>query len=520
MYRPPEALTSTADVKKTPSPLTTSSAPRARPTVRHKSPASSTRTQRRSEDRATPPAAHADAIPGPLAPTGHAAEQTPLAAPAAHERIPATFTRHGERIVPPPRRAPTDASRRSDMSGILSPKPVRTATGVWRPVPTLPLAGYDAEDDDDEDDEDDGGPVLSDVVQRSAHLAHEAWSLAVLGPTPKRSGDTLPYAPSNAPSNESDGEEDDFHKTMLHDPELDVLARVPSPWHDASDVGDGLLTDGHTTTPSSLTTDATPGDVPHTRSPSAKPSGAEATSDAVFQHALPLPRSAEAHTHAGALTLSLPYELCAAPHAAVTPPAAPVDELDADGDTPLTPVHTVTAQERSEWATGEGGVRAVSPAESLAAALVPGTLPSADAAPPALVADEPSSPFSCASPLFDDASTATSGSSPADATLHYSIATASKADDDDAYFLSPDEMITLTDLDSAWDSAHLRDTDAPRAAARSAAPPAASAAPAAVPTRAPAAKRRRCAVETHAAAPAPRTPAAARRVPRLRSRAS
>ena len=518
MYRPPEALTSTADVKKTPSPPVTSTTPRARPAVRHKSPASSTRAPRRSEDRTETSA-------WPPTPVERTAEHAPVTAPVAYaalERVPATFTRHGERIVPPPRRAPTDAPRRSDMSGILSPKPVRTATGVWRPAPTLPLAGYDAEDDDDDDDDDDA--VVSHVVQRSAHLAHEAWAMAVLGTAPKRPGDALPYAPSNAPSNESDGEEDDFHKTMLHDPELDVLARVPSPWHSVSDVGDSMLTDGHTTTPSSLTTDATPGDVPRTRSPSAKLPGTEAASDAVFQHALPLPRSAEAHTHAGALTLSLPYELCAVPHAAVTPPAAPVGELDADGDTPLTPVHTVTAQERSERAVGENGARGVSPAESLAAALVPGTLPSADAAPPALATDVPSSPFSCASPLFDDASTTTSGSSPADATLHYSLATAAKADDDDAYFASPDEMITLTDLDSAWDSAHLRDTDAPpraaRAAAAPAAAPASAGAPAAVPTRSPAAKRRRCAVETHGAAPAPRTTAAARRVPRLRSRAS
>lgn len=467
MYRPPEALTS--EHKKAPSPPAPASASRAKNGARNKSPGLTVRLARRSEDRApAPPAEPASAAPAP----------TPV------EQTPATFTRHGERIIPPPRRT-VEVSRRADMSGILSPKPVRTASGVWRPLPPMPLEDEDEEEEDDDDD------VGSDVVQRSADIARQAWSIAVLGAQPKPNVHSVVLAseaapawpPSSAPSNESDGEEDDFHKTMLHDPELDLLTHVPSPSHDGSDASDGVLTDGNVTTPASCAKEGSPGDVAPTRSPSAKLPASEAGSDAVFQHALPLPRSTEAHAHAGSLTLSLPYELCPAPSAAATPPAAD-GELDADGDTPLTPVHSVTAQERAERASL--GARGASPAETLAA-LLPDTLPSADA--PA-APDAPSSPFSPASPLFDDASPSTSDSAPTDATLHLSLS-AEPHEEDDAYFASPDEIMALTDLDHAWDSAHLRD-DAPRT---------------------PHGKRRRCAPEAKCA-PAPR------RMPRLRSRAS
>lgn len=469
MYKPPEALT--AEQAKAASASPPMPTPRTKNNARNaKSPAPQVRP---APKRATP---------------------EPLDRP---EHAPATFTRHGERIVPPPRR---EAPRPADMSGIMSPKPVRTATGVWRPLPVT----VDEEDDEDDEDEDEG-----DVVQRSADLAHQAWSIAVFGqPKPGAAVKSVVFAsdhtwpPSAAPSNESDGEEDDFHRTMLHDPELDLLTHVPSPSQDGSDASDGVMTDGNVTTPASCAKEGSPltSEPFGTRSPSVKqssPDHAEVQSNAVFQHALPVPMRTTESAHAGALTLSLPYDALAAPTPLDTESRDPA--LDADGETPLTPIHTITVQELAERSAPKD--KSASPAAL--AALIPPSLPS-DAAPP--VARES---LHDAAPLFDASASATapepSAPEPAHwldptpsqmathASLHLTMQEAQGDSDVDTYFSSPEEMMALTDLDLAWDSAHLRDED----------------------KRAPHAKRARRADAKCAPA---RTET--RRVPRLRSRAS
>ena len=66
--------------------------------------------------------------------------------------MPPTFTRRGERITEPTRRRQSNNGTTTDetyMSGIMSPKPVRTAAGIGRVGPA-PVS-----DDDDDDDDDD-----------------------------------------------------------------------------------------------------------------------------------------------------------------------------------------------------------------------------------------------------------------------------------------------------------------------------------------------------------------------------
>lgn len=353
---------------------------------------------------------------------------------------PATFTRHGERIPEPPRRR----SSTSSSPGICSPKPVRTAPGVWRNASPEPCVDEEEDEDDEEDD-------IREVARPAAvhiALAEQAWSMAM---------------PAAADDSDGDDDDNDFHKSMLDDPELDMLMRGES--RDSDEASDAL-TDGHVTTPASSGggKDNSPA---ATRGVSPVKDEGDATV-AVFAHALPVPSraAAEPGTHAGSLTLSLPYAFGATP-AEAWPMGEAAAPLDTD-DTPLTPVRTVTAAEIAERmrrsSPGEGvhspdalpTLAAPSPSlpsalpEPAAASSSAGASPHPQAASPALLDDD--------TPLSDDARTpdaAYDANAPAwlacDAPL--CLALPRCGDDDDDALFSPEKMMGLTELDRVWDDA-------------------------------------------------------------------
>ncbi|PKI84014.1 hypothetical protein MVES_002092 [Malassezia vespertilionis] len=446
MYRPPEALTS--ETKKTVAALSAAT-PRPKQTVRTSPKSLSTGLE---EDVDT--------------------------------NAPATFTRHGERIVPPKRR---DAAHKS---GILSPKPVRTAVGFLR-APPLPIPVEEEEEEEEEDD-------FVDVVQRSANLAQQAWSIAMLGKTQKPSGrvNRVVFAsehvvehawPPSAVSVESDGEEDDFHRTMLHDAELDLLARGDTTLE--NDTSDGANTDGNVPTPASCGKERSPSlsERPPSAAPCSEP--CEGSGDAVFQHALPVPSPCTVDaTHAGSLTLSLPYDFFhAGPPASYPETRRESSVAELDVETPLTPTHTVTAAEMAEGAP---------PSETLISLLSPSlpsdairqespmtpaaTTPTHDLGSDYVIVDEDgASPnFAPATPEFfapesvSDPNTETSaeeshGNSPnawveeedripsAALSLHLGMKFASRVEIEevDPFFSAPETIMGLTELDRAWGSA-------------------------------------------------------------------
>lgn len=342
MYKPPEALTS--DSKRALPPNTV---PRCK----------STSTSLRQKSKSYIQPEESSDSPTPTRITLRFASRSPQ--PSSNDlQMPPTFTRGGERITQPIRRRQSNngtTSNETYMSGIMSPKPVRTAAGIWRVGPA-PVS-----DDDDDDDGDEN--EVDELARNALHVefAERAWSASVQD-VPKSGA---PAVATSAPDVESDGDDDnDFHRTMLLDAELDMLTRVDSP---RGSEYDGPLTDGHMTTPASSGSKDSPS---CTRSCS--PTSDE-TKDTVFSHALPVPhsRSSEAGAHAGSLTLSLPYEFAPGMHHVPvqneTTLASPI--LDAHGDTPLTPVHTVTAAELAEKSDKEED-------KSILPSLVDATLPS------------------------------------------------------------------------------------------------------------------------------------------------
>ncbi|WFD31353.1 hypothetical protein MSPP1_002388 [Malassezia sp. CBS 17886] len=512
MYRPPEALT--AEQRRSP-PEPSPPAGRAKGTARHAPKAAppppvgirlTGRLARKDADdaggdvldeseQAAPPSAPPSAA---RTAARTAASSAPALAPAsAPLHAPATFTRHGERMLAPVTRHRDETrAKRIFMSGAVSPKPVRTAAGLWR----VPAAHAAALADDDEDDDDDDDDVV-DVV---------AWSTLPLDPPASA------WAPSGgadqAPSVcESDAEEDDFHQTMLNDAELDMLARadVASPGSEVSD--GGALTDGHVTTPASCEKESSPGDLPphsgrasmrSTQSPSHAGDGSAV--DSVFAHALPVPcdRGSEQAAHAGLLTLSLPYDLLAKPgaertwaHGDATEPVA--SDLDTDGDLPLTPMHMLAAAELAGRVdapdASDDGARKLS---ALAAASLPSDLSAEERRVSAGCALRPTSPLrqhasplssppadrtpflddTCASPTLFSADSPPESATPplgpcGDASvawldgdalqpqlattlcLHFGMAQMrrpSDTDDSDTLFSPPETTIPLTDLDLAW----------------------------------------------------------------------
>ncbi|WFC98444.1 hypothetical protein MYAM1_001171 [Malassezia yamatoensis] len=531
MYRPPEALTSEPR-KGAHISSTHASSTRSKSQTRTKSPTLTLRYTQRQDDHTQPVSQSAGqsdsssaAVPTPKlrisgsAPVSSQKQHTPA------EYIPATFTRHGERIVPPPRRPGAASSGRTDMCGILSPKPVRTMTGLWRaPMATTTSAESKEDDDDDDDDDDDANDSVlgiggSDFVLRSTNLAREVWSSLALNEQswhPKvsdpRAGlntEATPWTlPSNNLGNESDGEEEDFHKTMFHDLELDDLGTAT----DSALQGVALQPDAVISSDPQIRSprtcqEASPNsDTQRTQSPVNGAGSTEHTNDPVFQHALPLPRSTESHTHAGSLTLSLPFEMNPTLHAhtATTPPSSlEQDDLDAEGDTPLTPIHTVMVQDLAERATVDS-LQNTSSEDPLTAVLRSSALPSAETCE-SLASNPPSSPFSVASPLFDETSSVSSDSSPTEVCLHLAFS-AEHSTETDPYYTSRETMMALTDLDRAWSCQSTQDPTETK-----------------IHPSTPAVKRQRCAVDTactlRSVQNAKRV-ARPRRMTRVRSRAS
>ena len=91
--------------------------------------------------------------------------------------MPPTFTRRGERITEPTRRRQSNNGTATDgtyMSGIMSPKPVRTAAGIGRVGPA-PVS--------DDDDDDDGDENEVDELARNA--LHVEFCLLYTSPSPR-----------------------------------------------------------------------------------------------------------------------------------------------------------------------------------------------------------------------------------------------------------------------------------------------------------------------------------------------
>ena len=251
------------------------------------------------------------------------------------------------------------------MAGIMSPKPVRTADGVCR-MGMAPVS--DDEEDDEEEDH-----VVDELARDALHVdfAERAWAISIddakyrgghteifcaaaeqgsygrnealdignLGDGSRTDAGAFRDACSGGCDDYEDDDDDDndFHQTMLQDAELDMLTRVDSP---KGSEDDDALTDGHATTPASCGLKDSPDEIR-----SCTPPMSEETKDTVFAHALPVPhpRTSDSGTHAGSLTLSLPYEFAACTTSTPLP--------DANGETPLTPVHTMTAAELAEMSS-------------------------------------------------------------------------------------------------------------------------------------------------------------------------
>lgn len=447
MYKPPEALT--ADMKRA-SPVNVHAKPKAagRP---HPKPLSLVKKE--GEE--------------PRTPTRITLRLPPQSASAADDiHTPATFTRRGERMTEPIRKKVT---RVDNETGIMSPKPVRTASGVWR-MSTTPLPNPDEDDDEDDDIDDEGaGEVARSTVQLD--FAERAWSIA-MSDTPK------PILHAGEPDLcvDSDGEEDDFHQTMLHDDELDMLTRVDSP-KDSEE--DGPLTDGHITTPASCGAKDSPAEArscsPALSGPALSPP-VEGGKDPVFSHALPVPHvlANDPSVHAGSITLSLPFDLTQpVPHTnpsmgAGDTVSSPI--LDAHGETPLTPVHAhvVSTPDEDE---DKDGLRS----------LVPPTLPSdlSQIKPASTPSFSPSSPSSnidegpeqtLLDTAFEAAEPAavSQESSHKEAWLNTEPALHMPLDDTDMdpFLGAPEKMFALTDLDRAWNLAIDCDTGSAEAPKR------------------------------------------------------
>lgn len=453
MYKPPEALT--ADSKRASPPNTV---PKCKSTPTSSSLRPKSKSHIKSEENSDSPTSARITL--------RFSSRSPQ--PSTNDlQMPPIFTRRGERITEPTRRRQSNKGTATDetyMSGIMSPKPVRTAAGIGRVGPA-PVS-----DDDDDDDGDDN--EVDELARNALHVefAERAWSVSVQD-APKSGAHAVP---ASAPDAESDGDDDnDFHRTMLLDAELDMLTRVDSP---KGSEYDGPLTDGHMTTPASPGSRDSPS---WTRSCS--PTSDE-NKDTVFVHALPVPhsRSSESGAHAGSITLSLPYEFAPGMHhdslqheAAL---ASPI--LDAHGDTPLTPVHTVTAAELAEKSDKEddknilpslvtpslpSDLSRVSPTPIPRSpdALMGSTMTGVDAAGSASAnGDLDSLP---AAPLLEDAFES-SDQSPtprediiprSEIWLDTSTSMKLPLRDDadmDPLFNVPDKIMALTDLDRAWGS--------------------------------------------------------------------
>ncbi|WFD27438.1 hypothetical protein MNAN1_002435 [Malassezia nana] len=336
----------------------------------------------------------------------------------------------------------------------MSPKPVRTASGVWR-MSTTPLPNQDDDDDDDDLDDEGAGEVARNTFQLD--FAERAWCIA-LSDTPKP---ILPAADQD--SVDSDGEEDDFHQAMLHDAELDMLTRADSP-KDSEE--DAPLTDGHITTPASCGAKDSPADgrscSPALSGPALSPP-VEGGKDPVFSHALPVPHvpSNDPSVHAGSITLSLPFDLThPIPHTNPVKGAADTSSppiLDAHGENPLTPVHTHSVSSPDE-----------DDEKDSLRSLVPPTLPSdlSQAKPATSLSFSSSSPSSNMEEgpeqtLLDTAfetgepAAVSQEASHKDAWLNTGPALHMFLDDTDMepFLGAPEKMFALTDLDRAWNLA-------------------------------------------------------------------
>lgn len=435
MYKPPEALT--ADVK------------RASPVVMHAKPKTATRphpkplslTKREDEELRTP--------------TRITLRLPPQSASAVDDiHTPATFTRRGERMTEPVRKK---VAKADDETGIMSPKPVRTASGVWRMSTTLfPNQDEEEEEEEDDLDEEGAGEVARSTLQLD--FAERAWSIA-MSDTPK----SILHTDEQNLCVDSDGEEDDFHQTMLHDDELEMLTRADSP-KDSDE--DAPLTDGHVTTPASCGAKDSPADArscsPALSNSALSPS-MEGGKDPVFSHALPVTHvlANDPSVHAGSITLSLPFGLThPTPHqnnGAGVGDTVSSPILDAHGETPLTPVHSHSVSSPDEDEEKDGFCSLVRP-----------TLPSdlSQAKPTLTSSLSPSSPSSnidegpeqtLLDTAFESAEpTAVSQeSSHKDVWLNTGPALHMPLDDTDMdpFLGAPEKMFALTDLDRAWNLA-------------------------------------------------------------------
>ncbi|WFD20038.1 hypothetical protein MCAP1_002282 [Malassezia caprae] len=362
------------------------------------------------------------------------------------------------------------AARTDSETGIMSPKPVRTASGVWR-MSTAPFPSHDEDDEDDDDDLDEEG--AGEVARNTLQLdfAERAWSIA-MSDTQK----PILHAGEQDLCVDSDGEEDDFHQTMLHDDELDMLTRTDSP-KDSDE--DAPLTDGHITTPASCGAKDSPAEA-RSCSPALSNSAlsppTEGGKDPVFSHALPVPHvlAKDPSVHAGSITLSLPFDLThPTPHGntgagAGDTVSSPI--LDAHGETPLTPVHSHSVSSPDEDEEKDGF-----------RPLVPPTLPSdLSQVKPALTSSfSPSSPSSNIDEgpeqsLLDTAfetaepTAVSQESSHKEAWLNTGPALQMSLDDTDMdpFLGAPEKMFALTDLDRAWNLAIDCDTGSSEAPKR------------------------------------------------------
>ena len=447
MYKPPEALT--ADVK------------RASPVAMHAKPKSAARPHPKPLSLVKK---EGDEVRTPTRITLRVPPQSASAVDDVH--TPATFTRRGERMTEPIRKK---ATRADNETGIMSPKPVRTASGVWRMSTTL-FPNQDEEDEDEDDlDEEGAGEVARNTLQLD--LAERAWSIA-MSDTPK----PILHVDEQDLCADSDGDEDDFHQTMLHDDELDMLTRADSP-KDSDE--DAPLTDGHVTTPASCGAKDSPVEA-RSCSPALSNSASsppmEGRKDPVFSHCLPVPHvlTNDLSVHAGSITLSLPFDLTQpTSHTNISTGvgdsvSSPI--LDAHGETPLTPVHSHTVSSPDEDEEKERLCSLVPPTlPSDLSQVKPIMAPSLSSSSPLSNIDEGSeqtlldTAFETGEPAAVSQETAHKDAwINAGPSLHMSL----DDTDMDPFLGAPEKMFALTDLDRAWNLAIDCDADSAEAPKR------------------------------------------------------
>ena len=476
MYRPPEALTTSEQKRTSTAPVTASPTPAGAPASSGKAksarPGKASKGGVRVKEDAAPTAAPVRTLPKITILPRH----SPPA--KVDESAPATFIRHGERIE-----APVPRHRRR------TPEPAPVSASVMEQA--LPLNDDDDDEEDEEEDED-----VADVVARA--------------PLPPVAHESPPAGPAPLSAFESDNEEDDFHETMLDDSELDAL-----------DGEDESPAPAPRDTPASGTRDtpAASGAPPAVCASSPEAEGSSTPShNTVFSHALPppCPLSAERGTHAGQLTLSLPFENGAVAELTASVGSSPVQGMSKE----VLDAHNVSAALLAANTTPSLGADDTLPSELPGASAPEEELATSAASPLSDEAESPSTHYTSPDSSREEEEEARKSEGAEDdeapaassVSLHLGIHAEharqpSDQDEVDTFFASH-TMMGLTELHRAWDSAQEGAANGAKSAApRRDAPPHTKRARAAAPavTSSPLKRARR---------------AGDMRTPRLRSRAA